>query len=140
MEFGEFALSIIIELLGGAIQAVVGYTTLPYFARRRIERRVEDATAEVVEPLLPFLSQERIPEDKQRRLIQTCVEELRPLTNKPELLFQGSLNGQKIFDDLYANRDLPRVIIEDGLKDIYTLLCPRIATLLCRIPAAVKDW
>jgi hypothetical protein len=89
---------------------------------------------------LPFLSHENIPEDKQRRLIETCVEELRPLTQKPELLFQGSLNGQKIFDELYANRDLPEVIIEDGLKDIYTLLCPRIATLLCKIPATVKDW
>jgi hypothetical protein len=55
-------------------------------------------------------------------------------------LFQDSLNGQKIFEELYANRDLPQVVIEDGLKEIYTLLCPRIATLLCRIPAAVKDW
>ena len=140
MDFGEFALNMIVELLGGAIQAGVSYATLPYFERRRIARRVEDATAEVVEPLLPFLSQEGISDDKQRRLIRTCVEELRPLTSKPELLFQGSLNGQKIFDDLYANRDLPRVIIEDGLKDTYALLCPRIATLLCSIPAAVKDW
>jgi hypothetical protein len=93
-----------------------------------------------VEPLLPFLAREGIPEDKQRRLIETCVDELRPLTRKPAPLFQGSLNGQKIFEKLYANRDLPQVVIEDGLKEIYTLLCPRIATLLCRIPAAVKDW
>src|SRR5215212_2420257 len=119
MEFGEFALNMIVELLGGAIQAGVNYAGLNFFDRRKIERRVEDATAEVVEPLLPFLSQEGISDDKQRRLIQTCVEELRPLTAKPEILFQGSLNGQKIFDDLYASRDLPRVIIEDGLKDTY---------------------
>ncbi len=129
-----------IELLGGAIQAGVSYAGLPYFTERRIRRRVEDATAEVVEPLLTFLSHERISEDKQFRLFQTCVEELRPLTEKPELLFQGSLNGQKIFENLYDDREFPQVILEDGLKDIYALLGPRITTLLCRIPAAVKDW
>lgn len=140
MELGAFALSIITNLLSSVISEGTSYTALPFFQRRKIKRRIEDATAEVVEPLLPFLAHEGISEDKQRRLIETCVEELRPLTEKPEQLFQGSLNGQKIFDDLYANRDLPQVVIEDGLKDVYTLLCPRIATLLCKIPVAVKDW
>lgn len=136
----EFALGVIAKLVTSAIQKGVEYTALPFFQRRKIERRIEDATAEVVEPLLPFLSQEGIPDDKQRRLIQTCVDELWPLTENPELLFQGSLDGQKIFENLYADRDLPEVVIEDGLKDVYALLCPRIATLLCKIPAAVKDW
>jgi len=140
VELGELALGLIINLLSGVIQEGVKYTALPFFERRRIERRIEDAVAEVVEPLLPFLAQEKVPEDKQRRLIETCVDELRPLTQNPERLFQGSLDGQKIFEELYAGRDLPQVVIEDGLKDTYTLLCPRIATLLCRIPAAVKDW
>ncbi len=140
VELGEFALSVIMKLLTSAIQGGVKYATLPYFERRRIERRIEDATAAVVEPLLPFLAREGIPEEKQLRLIETCVDELRPLTKKPALLFEGSLNGQKIFEELYASRDLPQAVIEDGLKEIYTLLCPRIATLLCRIPAAVRDW
>ncbi|MBD0254745.1 MAG: hypothetical protein ICV83_03410, partial [Cytophagales bacterium] len=140
MELGEFALNMVVELLGGAIQAGVSYTSLPYFTKRKINRRVEDATAEIVEPLMPFLTNERIPEDKQKRLIQACIEELRPFTDKPELLFQSSLNGQQIFDELYASRPLPQVIIEDGLKDIYTLIFPRIATLLCKIPSAVRDW
>ena len=137
---GEFALGVIYELLASIIQEGVNYTVLPFFQRRKIQRRVEDATAEVVEPLLPFLSQEGIPEDKQRRLIQTCVDELHPLAKQPERLFQGSLDGNKIFEELYAERDLPQVVVEDGTKDIYALLCPRIATLLCKIPAAVKDW
>lgn len=140
VELGQFALDLVIGLLTGMIQEGVTYTTLPFFERRRIERRIEDAIAEVVEPLLPFLAQEKIPEDKQCRLIQTCVDELHPLTQNPERLFQGSLDGQKIFEELYANRDLPQVVIEDDLRDIYALLCPRIATLLCKIPAAVKDW
>jgi hypothetical protein len=137
---GQFAFEVIVSLVASAIQAGVELTTLPYFQRRKIERRFEDATAEVVEPLLPFLEQERVPQDKQRRLIETCVDELRPLTKQPELFFQGSLDGQKIFDNLYADRDLPQVVVEDDLKDVYALLCPRIATLLCKIPAAVKDW
>ncbi|MBD2318704.1 NACHT domain-containing protein [Phormidium tenue] len=138
MELGEFTLGIITNLLSSIIYD--GIKSQPYFQRRKIERRVEDATAEIVEPLLPFLKNEGISEDKQRRLIQTCVDELSPLAKNPELLFQGSLNGQKIFEDLYTNRDLPQVVVEDGLKDVYTLLCPRIATLICKIPAAVKDW
>jgi hypothetical protein len=138
MEIGEFTLGIITNLLSSVIYD--GIKSQDYFQRRKIERRVEDATAEIVEPLLPFLRNEGVTEDKQRRLLETCVKELRPLTKNPELLFQGSLNGQKIFEDLYVKRELPQVVVEDGLKDVYTLICPRIATLLCKIPAAVKDW
>ena len=140
VELGQFAFNVIVGLLTGVIQEGVKYKALPFFERRRIEGRINDAVAEMVEPLLPFLAQEKISEDKQRRLIQACVDELGLLTSNPEPLFQGSLDGQKIFDQLYASRELPQVVIEDGLKDIYTLLCPRIATLLCKIPVAVKDW
>ncbi len=137
---GPFALDLITNLLASVIYDGVNYKTLPFFERRRIERRIEDSVADVVETLIPFLQQEKISEEKQCRLIETCVDELRPLTQHPERLFQGSLDGQKIFEELYENRSLPEVIIEDDLKDIYALLCPRIATLLCKIPAAVKDW
>ncbi|WP_235006745.1 NACHT domain-containing protein, partial [Calothrix rhizosoleniae] len=143
-ELAQFTLGIITNLLSSVIYDSVNHSKLQYFQRWKIEKRVEYtveyATMEIVEPLLQFLTNEKVSEDKQRRLIETCVEELRPLTEQPEQLFQGSLNGQKIFEDLYTNRDLPEVVIEDGLKDVYTLLCPRIATLLCKIPAAVKDW
>src|SRR6185295_10335263 len=40
----------------------------------------------------------------------------------------------------YRDRELPEVIREEGLRDSYAMICPRIAELLCRIPAAVKDW
>jgi len=136
----EFALGIIGNLLANVIQAGIDFSTQSFWEKRRIMRRVEDATAEVVEPLIPFLENEKISEDKQRRLIETCVEELKPFTEDPKPLFQGSLDGQKIFENLYANGELPQVIVEDGLKEIYSLLFPRIATLLCKIPAAVKDW
>jgi predicted NACHT family NTPase len=140
MLIAEFALGIIGNLIAAAIQAGISYPTADFFEKRRIMRRIDDATAEAVEPLLPFLENEKVPEDKQRRLIQTCVDELSPFTADPTPLFQGSLNGQKIFENLYAERNFPQVITEDGMREVYTLLFPRIATLLCQIPAAVKDW
>lgn len=140
MTLEEFIFNLIVELVGGAIQGILQSVGSDFFEQRKIKRRIEDAVAHVVEPLLPFLSQERIPEDKQRRLIETCVDELRPLTEQPEHLFQGSLDGQKIFNQMYNNRDFPEVVVEDGLESVYSVLCPRIATMLCKISAAVKGW
>lgn len=59
---------------------------------------------------------------------------------KPEKLFQNSLNGQIIFDDIYSNSKLPQEVIDDGLNDTYALLFPRIATLVCRIPEIIAEW
>jgi hypothetical protein len=140
MAIVEFAFDVISGLVTEVIQKKIDYTPIPFFERLKIKNRINESLGAVVEPLLPFLENEGISEDKQRRLIQACIDELKPLAENPEQLFQGSLDGQKIFDQLYENRELPQVVIEDGLKDTYTLLCPRIATLLCKIPAAVKDW
>ena len=140
MGIGEFALGVITGLVANTIDHTVSYTALEFFQRRRIERRVEDAVAEVVEPLLPFLANEHIKEYQQKLLIQACVDELKPLALQSETLFQASLNGQKIYENLYADKDLPEEVTDEGLKNIYILLFPRIATLLCKIPAAVKDW
>jgi len=128
------------KLLVSAIQSGVKLAALPFFRRRKIERRVEDATSEVIEAIFPYLLNEGISEERQRLLLETCVAELKPLSENPEALFRGSLNGQKIFEDLYRDRELPEVIREEGLRDSYAMICPRIAELLCRIPAAVKDW
>jgi len=32
------------------------------------------------------------------------------------------------------------VVIEDGVKEVYILLCPRVAEILCKVPAAMKEW
>ncbi|NEQ54657.1 MAG: NACHT domain-containing protein, partial [Leptolyngbya sp. SIO3F4] len=140
MGVGEFALGVILNLVSSLIYDSIEHSGENYFTKRRIKQRVENAVADVVEPLIPFLKQEGISEDQQCRLIQTCVDELKPLTETPEKLFQGSLDGQKIFDDLYSSSSYPQVIVEDGLQSVYSLLCPRIATLICKVPAAVKEW
>jgi NACHT domain len=139
MGFAEFTIGIITNLLSSVIYDVTK-SQLDPFKRRKIQRKIEDAIDEVVKPLLPFLENEHISEDKQRRLIETCAEEIRPLMTEPEKLFRGSLDGQKIFDNLYQDNSLPEVVVEDGLKDVYTILFPRIATIICKIPATVKDW
>lgn len=139
-DLGKLVFDLIFQLIIGVIDEKLKSSTLSYLEQRKIRRRVEDATADVVESLVPFLAQEKISQEKQERLIETCIRELKPFAENPAELFKGSLNGQKIFENLYLNKELPQVIIEDNLKDTYSLLFPRIATLLCKIPAAVNDW
>ena len=140
IELGEFLLGVMMSLVANAITTATNITTLPFFERRRIERRIEDATAEVVEPLLPFLDKEGVTKEQQRLLIQTCVDELQPYTENSRLLFDGSLDGQKIFDVKYTDCDLPQAICDEDLNHVFSLLFPRIATLLCQIPAAIQAW
>ena len=139
-DLGKLAFDLVSQLILGVIQDGLKSSTLDFFEKRKIERRVEDATADVVQRIIPFLEQEKISRDKQQRLIETCVSELKPFADNPAELFKGSLDGQKIFDSLYHDKGLPQVIVEDGLQDIYSLLFPQIATLLCKIPAVVRDW
>jgi hypothetical protein len=140
LDIGLFIWESITGLINNVISDLLITSTLTGLERKDITRRVEQATSEVVKTLIPFLEQERIPIEKQERLISTCIEELKPFTNNPQDLFRGSLDGQKIYDLLYHDRKLPDVILEDDLKDTYALLFPRIATLLCKIPSAIKDW
>lgn len=138
--FGEFVVDIIKDLITNIIEKKLSNSTLDYFKIRKIKSRIEDVIADVVETLVPFFANEGIDEERQYRLITTCVDELKHLTSKPELFFQGSLDGQKIFEEFYTNNGLPNVIAEDGLSDIYALLFPRIATLVCKIPEVINNW
>lgn len=137
---GEFTFAVVTKLIANLISAGTKHASLPFFERRKIDRRVEEATAEVVEPLVHFLSQEGLTEAQQHLLVETCVNELQPITSDPRPLFEGSLDGQKIFDRMYADRKLPQAVRDEDIENVYALLFVRIATLLCRIPAAVKDW
>lgn len=141
LDIGQIVFDPIYKLLYGLIEEILKKNLLYHISKKRkIRRRVENATAEVVEILIPFLLQEKVAQEKIDRLIDTCIIELKPFTENSSDLFTGSLDGQKIYENLYLRKDIPEVIIEDGLKDTYSLLFPRIATLLCKIPAAVKDW
>jgi len=139
-DLGEFLFTRIKKLIINIIDNKLEATSLSFLEKRKIKGRVEDSTAEVVGILLPFLKAEHISQEKQERLIDTCIRELTPIAENSSELFKGSLNGQKIFENLYNNQGFPEVIVEEGLNDIYSLLFPRIATLICKMPEAVNDW
>jgi|GEM_PF-2667400 len=135
----EFALGTIASLIANGISSL-NINDLEFFQKRRVQRRIDAATAEVVEPLLTFLAQEGIDEHQQRLLFEAIVEELKPLSEDSSSLFEGSLNGQQIFENLYKSRTLPQSVTDEGLESVYSMLCPRVAALLCRLPIAVRDW
>jgi hypothetical protein len=136
----QFAFEIVINMISDVIGRITGLSSVDFFDRRRVNSQIEDAIAKIVKPLIPFLCQEKIDEDKQHRLLQICVDELQPFKDNPELIFHGSLNGQKIFEQLYSSKPIPQTIDEDGTKEVYVLLFPRIAEILCKIPSAVREW
>jgi hypothetical protein len=142
MGIDDFLLGIVGNLIVSSISPSIEQGVMSAFQRRKIERRVDEAVCEVVEPIIPFLEQENLTQAQQRLLIEACRIDLQELAENPQYLFQGSLDGQKIFDNLYSGegKKLPDVVIDEKLEGVYSLLFPRIATVICKIPAAVKDW
>ncbi len=135
----EVLLGVSASLVASTISATTEYVTLDILKKRKIKNRVENAVVETIEPLIPFLKNENISEKNQELLINTCRDELTPFTEDSTKLFENSLNGQVLYDSLYED-GLPQVIVAEGLESIYSILFPRIATVLCQIPSAVKDW
>lgn len=140
MDIGLFALNVVTSLVAQAIWAAGGAWQEHALNKRRVERKIEDVVQSVVEPLIAFLTSEGVTPERQQLLLQTCIGELTPLAADPTELLTGSLNGQKIFDELYKDRGLPQAILDEDLSAFYGLAFPRIATLLCRVPPAILDW
>lgn len=130
----------VLELVLEAVKAHMESASGDYFLKRRIKRQIEDAVAQVVEPLLPFLRNEGLSEAQQRLLMETCVREMRTLVEEPAKLFQASLDGHKLFERLYAGRRFPEEIRQERLEGTYELVGPRIGSLLCELPRVVEAW
>jgi len=128
------------KLVFAAISKKVEITAEPFLTKRKIESRVDDSIAQVVEQLVPFFDNERIPENKRRTLIKTCETELANLLTTPQEFFAASMDGQKLFDRRYADGQLPEAIRKKGLEDSYALIFPQIANLICMYPPAVEAW
>ena len=58
----------------------------------------------------------------------------------PQELFAASLDGQKVFDRRYENGRLPQGIRDEGLDDLYALVFPQVANLVCAYPPAIEQW
>lgn len=140
MFIGEFAFEIVNSLIADVIKKHLKLDTIDFFKRGKIKRSIESAVANVVEPLVPFLEQEGIKPEQQELLIQTCIDELSPLINEPTLIFTASLDGQKLFEQIYLNKDFPQSIRDERLGDVYSLLFPRIGSVLCKIIDTIIDW
>lgn len=136
----EAIMTWVLELVLETVKARVEYTSESYFLRLRINNQITNAVAQVIEPLLPFLKKEGLDEEKQRLLVDTCILEMRELLKEPARLFEGSLNGAKLFQQMYAGRQYPEAIRDEGLEGIYERLGPQIGSLLCEIPFVVNEW
>ncbi|MDI1435174.1 NACHT domain-containing protein [Polyangium sorediatum] len=128
------------DLVLGAVKKRITYETEGFLTRIKIEQALQTAVRKVVEQLVPFLESERVGQEKQELLVCIMLEELGLLIEEPERLFRGSLDGQRVFDHLYANRPLPEALVHEDLASVYAMIGPRIADLLCKLPPTVEKW
>ena len=126
-EIGAFIFEKVSSLVFDAIKEQVGYSAEGYFTQFKIRNEVERSVVRVVEPMVPFLNSEKLSEAQQRRLVETCTSELHGLIEHPSRIFEASLDGEKAFEMLYKNGELPCAIREEGLQGSYSLLFPRVA-------------
>ena len=136
----EFVSKLVLDLVLSAVKKTALGAIEDYFKRKRIEQQVESAVLLVVEPLLPFMKTEGLNEQRQRLLMETCVSEMQGVVDAPASLFRAGLEGQTLFDQLYAKRPYPEVLRHEDLQHVYEMIGPRIATLLCELTTAVDQW
>jgi valyl-tRNA synthetase len=95
VEIAAFIFEQVKSLVLDAVKKRVGFETEPYFTKYKIQSQLERSVARVVEPLVPFLTNEKVSEVQQRLLVETCTSELRQLIEEPSRVFEASLDGEK---------------------------------------------
>jgi hypothetical protein len=94
MGIDEFVYNVIASLIANILTNFMHGLTLSFLKKQRIQSRVSNALTTIVEPLIPFLEREKISEEKQHLIIETCRRELTPFVEDPGPLFKGSLDGR----------------------------------------------
>lgn len=140
MDLSSIVFDMVYELIKKIAFDSISLDSIGFFERRKIENRIDKAIVDVVEPLIPFLKHEDISEDKALRLISICKSEFQIISEDSAIFFENNLDGQKLFENFYATNGIPEAIIEDETQGIFSLLFPRIATIICQIPSVLKDW
>ena len=140
MAIGEFALGVVLRLVGKAVSATTSYAAQSYFQRLKIDRAVEAASASVVETFEQFFEAEGISDEHQMLIVSSCEIALQDVATNPSQLFEGSLDGERIYVNSVAKFGVPKGIIDLHLEAIYELIFIRIATIVCQVPVAVKNW
>lgn len=140
MAIAEIIVSTIEKLVISALAKGTSYAAQDYFQKRRVERSVEAASSNVAETLVAFFKAERVDEDVQELLLLECRIALEPIAADPSPLFGGSLNGQIIFDQMFAEAPIPASVSEPAVRPLFEMVFVRIASVLCLVPSAVRDW
>jgi hypothetical protein len=140
IEFSATLFALVRSIVFRAIANKVNLEVEGFLKKRKINSRLEDSIAQVIEQLLPFFENERISETKRNLLTEICRIELDEILKTPQELFASSMDGQKVFDRRYASGTLPQAIREESLEDLYALIFPQIANLICVYPPAVEQW
>jgi predicted NACHT family NTPase len=140
VEIAAFIFEQVKSVVLDAVKKQVGYEAENYFTKFKIEHGLLKSVARVVEPLVPFLTNEKVSELQQQLLIETCTSELHRFIEEPLRIFEASLDGEKVYQLLYKDKALPTAIREEGLQGTYSILLPRIANLICTFPPAIKAW
>ena len=140
LEVGALLFEGIKKIVFTAISKRVVIAGENFLTRRRIESRIDDSIAQVVEQLVPFFENEHLSDQKRQVLISNCTHELTEILKDPKEIFAASLDGQKVFDRRYENGRLPQGIRDEGLEDLYALVFPQVANLICAFPPAIEQW
>jgi len=140
IELGALLFEGVKKVVFAAISKRVVLTGENFLTKRKVESRIDDSIAQVVEKLLPFFESERLSDHKRQVLISNCMHELSEIVQDPKELFAASLDGQKVFDRRYEKGRLPQGIRDEGLEDLYALVFPQVANLVCAYPPAIEQW
>lgn len=111
----------------------------------KIKNQLGNTTKKALQPFLEYLEKEKqISEEAKQRLVEECLRQMRTYVEHPQKLLEGSLDGEKVLEQLHPKsgrpKNLPEVILQDGLVDEYLGLLPRIADLLCKLAADGENW
>lgn len=128
------------KLTTSALEKKIVLAGEKFATRAQIEGRVKGCIGRIVDGLDAFFRDEKLSEVQRILLVEQCGLELQPLVEKASPLLAGSLDGQKIYDQLYTDRPLPEAIRPEKIEHHYSLLFPRVAHLVCRIPGLVEQW
>jgi valyl-tRNA synthetase len=101
VEIAAFIFEQVKSVVLDAVKKQVGYEAESYFTKLRIEHELQKSVARVVEPLVPFLTNEKVSELQQQLLIETCTSELHHFIEEPSRIFEASLDGEKVYQLLY---------------------------------------
>src|SRR6185369_11155576 len=112
IELGALLFEGVKKVVFAAISKRLVLTGENFLTRRKVEGRIDDSIAQVIEQLLPFFENERLSDQKRQVLISNCTYELSEIVEDPQELFAASLDGQKVFDRRYENGQLPQ-----GIRD-----------------------